>query len=154
MSTQFICQDGASLYYLETKNGQGGFLNPPQHAEHIYSIIEKRGGHETDSMSLSYAAGCEYLPARVRARARALLAQHPGKMSEEWVHSVYNYFRNCYSRDGINRNVSDCIVSKANTYPADYHLAYLFIREFFPDYPPRHDLIQHNGKLGSWSNGK
>ena len=68
---------------------------------------------------------------------------------------MYNYFRNCWSPDGVNRNVDKCKVYTP-TYDSDLtlSLAYLFIRRFFPDYEPNEYLIFNNGDKGLWSKEK
>jgi hypothetical protein len=79
---RFIKKQGASNYYM-VDHGMGSFLQPPDHADHNWSIQEDRGGHEVGSMSISYAAQCDYAPAAVRAAARAKLKRHPGTVTEE-----------------------------------------------------------------------
>jgi hypothetical protein len=87
----------------------------------------------------------------LRGRARRMFEEFDRTkiISEMWVQSVYAYFRNCYSPDGADRNVSHCEIWKPKRPdgsdcpmpPDERHLAYLHIREYFPDYAPRHDLI-------------
>lgn len=146
----FICKVGASNYYL-VNDGAGGFLNPPGQAEHNYSVQEYRGGHAVGFMSLSYAAESDYLPSKVKLVARRKLESAQGNPTDEaWIQSVYNYFRNCYSPDGINHNAGDCLIGK--DYPAENHLAYLFIKQYDPEHTPRLDLIEKSGPLGDWHN--
>ena len=150
----FITRQGASNFYLR-QSGMGGFLNPPGNAEHLYSISEERGGHEVGSYSLGAAAQSDWLPATVRMRAQRKLEQRPGESSEQWIQSVYNYFRGCYSPDGIDRNASKCIIPKGDhAMPNEWHLAVLHIRQWFPDHEVRVDLIANNGPLGAWSKSK
>lgn len=159
---KFICKEGASNYYL-VSSGMGGFLNPPGHPEHAYSIVECRGGHEVGSYSLSSAAKESYLPARVKGTARGVLKRwNPGVPDESWLASVYNYFRHCYSRDGIGRNINN---NETVTYgkfwgnaeleqyenPA-HHLGYLHVKSFYPDHTPDLKRIQENDPAGRWSN--
>lgn len=133
------------------REGMGGFLNPPNDAEHTFSLVAKRRGREIAAYSLREALKANEVPEDVKERIRALLDEHKPVFTEEWEHSVYNYFRNCYSPDGINRNVSDCIVDPENRQPKEHHLAYLFIKQFFPDYQPNEYLILNNGDKGAWS---
>jgi hypothetical protein len=101
-------------------------------------------------MGLAGAIEAPDAPEHIKNRARDLLAAHPGEPSEEWVQSVYAYFRNCYSPDGVDRNVSRCLILKGERPPVDLskayaparHLAYLFVRQFVPDHRPRVDLIE------------
>jgi hypothetical protein len=162
---RFICKDGASNYYL-VNEGMGGFLNPPNHPEHTYSIQEFRGGHEVGSYSLTSAARDEYLPALVRGTAKGALKRwQAGEIDIEWMASVYNYFRHCYSRDGINRNVND--KNATVTYgkfwdnaeqeqyenPA-HHLGYLYVKQYYPEHQPNIEFINADPGIGSWSKGK
>ena len=145
---KFICKHNSTNYYTES-DGAGGFLNPPGDAEHNYSITGYRGGHLVESVSLRYALENEYYPRQVKHMARYTLKCNQGTLTDEWVKDVYKYFAHCYSKDGINRNVNDCLTfgkfwnnaEKESEQPAEYHLAYLFIKSFFPEYPVRRDLM-------------
>ena len=142
-----ICKN----FYL-IKDGMGGFLNPPGDSEHDYSIREGKSDISAVGFySLSTAASETWIPDEVRKIAQSKLDSSKRECSEKWVQSVYNYFRNCYSPDGINRNCSDCIVDNTNEQPPKYHLAFLHIKRFFSEHEPRLDLIENNGPLGSWS---
>lgn len=154
-SKTFICKDGSSNYYL-VNDGAGGFLNPPNDAEHSFSIQEFRGGDKMRICSLRYASEDNYLPRQVKAAAVRCIKAHKGNVNDEnWIASVYNYFRNCYSPDGINRSLSDCIVAtELSKYPPEWHLAYLFIKQFDPEHTPRLDLISADPGYGSRSKGK
>lgn len=164
MNKRFICKHGASLYYL-VNEGMGGFLNPPTHPEHSYSIVEYRGGHECGSYSLSAAASEDWLPGSVKGTAKGILKRwQAGTPDSAWVQSVYNYFRHCYSVDGIETNVNH--EGKTITFgkfwdnadlekdmPPTHHLGYMFVKKYYPDHEPDLNLIWNNGPLGSWSTG-
>jgi hypothetical protein len=75
----FICKEGADLYYLVNK-GMGSFGEPPGHASHHYCIYNCRGGHVVGMMSLGYAAETEWLPKPVRSIARIYLEGMPGEV--------------------------------------------------------------------------
>ena len=161
MEKRFICKDGASNYYL-VNSGMGGFLNPPSHPEHTYSIQEFRGGHECGSYSLSAAASEMYLPAQVRGTAKGVLKRwKAGTPDSAWVHSVYNYFRHCYSKDGVSTNVNNGSTITFGKFwgnaeqeadmPPTHHLGYLYVKSFYPDHEPDLNLIANDGPLGSWS---
>jgi hypothetical protein len=135
----FIEKVNGSNYYLNNK-GMGGFLNPPEQAEHNFSIIEKRGGHEVGSYSLTGAIKESWIPQEVKSIAKQYLNKYPGIITEDWIKEVYKYFRYCYSKDGINRSVSDCIIDKENKEPKK-HLGYLFIKEFDNNHNVRTDLL-------------
>jgi len=124
-------------------SGMGGFLNPPEHPEHFYSV--KQFGPDyfggAFSMSLSSAVECDWLLDSVKAKAKAVLDQwiKPELESEavqDWICRCLGYFKNCYSKDGVGRNVNtDLIVSKE---PLDVnrHLGVMHIRKFYPEYIP------------------
>lgn len=145
---QFIVKQGASNYYL-VDNGMGGAFNPPQDAEHNYSIAEFRGGHEVGGYSLSGAIDSQWMPQQVKFVAARTLKQHKGIITEDWIQSVYKYFAHCYSKDGQDRNVSNSVTfgkfwnnaEQEKDYPAEYHLAYLFVKKFDPTHTPRLDLM-------------
>ena len=145
----FITRKGASCYYLRAGSG-GSFLNPQGDAEHKFHVEEERGGHVVGIYSLRGIEGCSWIPLGVRLAALRKIAACTPVCTEEWVQSVYNYFRHCYSPDGEDRNVGHCVVSKTPLDPAR-HLAYLHILAWFPESTPRLDLIESNGPLGEWS---
>ena len=59
-------------YYIKNE-GMGGFLNPPLHAEHSYSV---ESYNRDTSMSLSYALTCDYIPSNIQEKARSLLKKY------------------------------------------------------------------------------
>lgn len=132
-----------TTFMIVTGKGMGGFLNPPGHAEHTQSVHEYERGRDRGSMSLSYAAGDEttWVPADFKARCKQALADNPGQFTDEWERVVYSYFRNCYSPDGVTRNTSNATIGKNVSLPAEWHLAYMHVRHYFPDAKPRLDLI-------------
>lgn len=142
--------DGINYYLVD--EGMGGYLNPPGHPEHTYSIQGFRGGHEVRGISLREALDDEYAGS-IRGAAKNLLNKwskgRPAAPPEEWVKQVYIYFQHCYSKNGTNRSETDCITygkfwgnaeqeKDANPY---FHLGFLFVNEFFPAHGPRLDLI-------------
>ncbi|MDR2571812.1 MAG: hypothetical protein LBD23_16160 [Oscillospiraceae bacterium] len=123
-------------------NGVGGFLNPPTHPEHTMSV-----GDKNNHLSLSGAIQYEWVPKNIKEQAQKILDdwKKPALDSPEivdWRRHVLGYFRNCYSKDGIDRNVNN----KENMFifnskdkpnlPIDHHLGVMFIREFYPEYKP------------------
>lgn len=124
------------LTWRVDNKGMGGFLAPIGHATHSYSIY-----HDRCYMSLGAAVNDEWLPEDAKNVARKLLAENPGILTDEWVKQVYAYFHHCYSPDGTDHNYSNCIVDQTNNQPAENHLAYLHIRQYFPNYQVRLDLI-------------
>lgn len=195
-----------AVYQFRTgkDGGSGSFLCPPGHPNLRYSIY---GFHSPGSgtprvnrpsgpdviMSLEGLAEDEggYYPKPAVERARRILAEATAEPSEKWVRHTYAYFRNSYSPDGTNRNVSDAISSgkahcqcgedfwnrkslnrhvdseratttgpegrsargNAGHYeitkpppPAEHHLGYLAVKEYFPGHQVREDLIADPGR--------
>lgn len=142
-------------WYLRN-NGMGGLLDPPGRATHFWSI-EYRGKYlgagcaALEGMAKPDDQDREWIPVEVRTLARDLLKFFPGDhLDERWIRECYNYFRNCYSPDGENRNVGDCIIPK-DQFQRELmretpswqvrHLAYLHIRKFDPQHQLREDLL-------------
>jgi hypothetical protein len=97
-------------------------------------------------MALESAATESWVPEPIRARAAKLLAEPLPAPSELWVRSVYGYFRNMWSPDGVERNASKLVVGRPDGVPVEWHAAVMHIRQFFPDHEPRTDLIANPGK--------
>lgn len=127
-----ILENGQSQFFLVDR-GMGGFLNPPDEAEHNYSISEYERGHNVGSYSLRGAIQQSWIPEEVKNCARTTLFDHPGKDTAEWRAQVEAYFAHCYSPDGKNRSASDCIIDKNDSLPRERSLAYLHIKIFFPN---------------------
>lgn len=177
---------------VRTGQGMGGFMAPPGHPDHFYEVrgywprgdraVNVARRREADSCSsVSSVVADEYseYPEHVKDRAKKILDSAELTCSEAWVRSVYGYFRNSYSPDGTDRNVSHAISTNKlrclcgeefwnhkgldahlNTGNApghfcrtcaEHHLGYLCVRGYFPDHQPRADLITDPGKgYGSW----
>lgn len=81
-----------------------GFLSPPTHPEHDYSVSSFRGAREVGGTSLSSAVNAEFLSEPIRRSAAGILSawKAPAVDSPEvqgWILQVLGYFRHCY-RDG------------------------------------------------------
>ena len=147
----FICKDGSSSFYM-THESMGSFLNPPGDAEHHFSIREERGGSIVGMYSLRGVINESWIPNSVKSHARAMINSYKKELvpTPEWIASVYNYFRNCYAHENLDRSASNCIVDKTNSLPAERHLAVLHIKEWFPDYPIRYEFL-NGAPFGSWA---
>ena len=136
-------------------DGMGGFLNPPTHPEHEWSVQtdlrrrpENRGG-----MSLSTAATCEYLDPATRGAARRMLTKWvaPPIDSPEvvaWVRMVLGYFVRCYRNPdaGADEWNAGKLVIDANRDPMDTpaeHAGVHLIRKYYPDYQPTREDFDH-----------
>lgn len=144
--------------------GCGGFLSPPGHPAHTH-VLEGFWGNGTAKPNISArmrgrgpdmiggidsAPDDEHLPQHIRDQARRLLEAAELVCSPDWVANVYGYFRNSYSPDGTDRDASNAVIYKPGTSdrpPADRHLGYLLVRQYFPDHKPDVDLIAGNGTL-------
>jgi hypothetical protein len=141
----------------QDRHGTGGFLSPPGHPTLTYTVEEyapnQYGDNVRSSMSVDSAAEEEWVPADIRARARRILDSYtpPRPPSEDWLAYVYSYFRNSYSPDGTDRNVSNAVIVREGEETPDpsRSLAVLLIREYYPDHAPRLDLLDQSGGYGT-----
>jgi hypothetical protein len=157
----------ANPLYLIKHDGQGsgGFLCPPGHPNLSYSVEGYYGGRVKPVSGPDLIAGLDYLirdeygdvPATVKAHAGQIMRDAELACSEKWLREVYGYFRNSYSPDGVNRNVSDAISSSKvhcrcgaefwNRRGLESHLSRLTTAETYdhfeiatPKPPPEHHL--------------
>jgi len=135
--------------------GMGGFLSPPGHPD-LYYVVEgyyprgnatpnpARRSESDSSQSLSSAIKNEYgdIPESVQRSAQRIMDAAKLVCSELWIRNAYGYFRNSYAPESGSRNVSHAV----STGPAERHLGYLTVKEFFADHAPRVDLIANPGK--------
>jgi hypothetical protein len=143
----------------QERRGSGGFLSPPGHPTLTYTVEEyapnQHGDNVRSSGSLEWAAREEYVPAAIRARARAILNRYtpPEPPSEDWLAHVYAYFRGTYSPDGTTRNVSEAWYAHEHPDeelpPPERSLAVLKIRDYYPGHAPRLDLLDQSGGYGT-----
>jgi hypothetical protein len=143
--------------------GMGGFLNPPTHPEHYRSVKSYQGNHFF--MSLSFATECERLDDETRNGAAVILSNwvKPSINDEpvqDWIYRVLGYFHNCYSIDGKDRDVNNCLIwiekdkksfgDKWKNFQRNRnrHIGVMFIREFYPEYMPTDDDF-HNAYWGT-----
>jgi hypothetical protein len=127
--------------------GMGGFLNPPTHPEHYFSVESslERSPPNRDVCSLSYCAyRAKYFDNDIRTEAKKLLEEwKPLPISnsllvQEWILQVLGYFRSCYLSKNGNKN-ADALIIKPRWNPLKHlkrHRGVDFIREFYPDFIP------------------
>jgi hypothetical protein len=163
--TKIMGLPGGGRWVLEHGSGMGGFLDPPGSPSHIYAVLEYRGSRSQDyetSLSVYSALKEIWVPAPVKAACRRVIEQAKiDTKNEDWIRRVYAYFRNSYSPDGVNRNISHSVTVAPNPDgfgyvvgvfgldgwredrpPAETHLAYLFVKQWDPEHEPREDLIE------------
>lgn len=127
------------------KTGMGGFLNPPMHPEHSFSIQSTYG--DTFCMPLSSAAESDWLDPKARGIAKRLLAEwrKPALDSEavqDWIAIVLGYFKGCYvgqnSKGEPSWNASDLRIDSTvdPVLNADLHAGVHLIRKYYPEFVP------------------
>lgn len=130
------------------KTGMGGFLNPPYHPEHNYSVETDLRRHRDNrgGMSLSAALGDISLPLPVRQAAARLLSNwacnRPHIDSEavrDWIAQVLGYFRGCYKGQGETPWSAGDLRIAPEADPmlnSELHAGVHCIRGYYPEYRP------------------
>jgi hypothetical protein len=120
----------------------GSFMEPPGHISHRYSVTSY-GVYGGDSYgSVTNALDNEWTPEPVKEFLRGLMERENKPVCDElWLRKTYLYFKHCFSPDGEDRNVSDCIIDSSGIGRADWHLGYMYVKARFPEHEPRVDLI-------------
>ena len=129
--------------------GMGGFLCPPGHPDHSYSMQTdlRRREWNRGSMSLSFAATCEWLDDATRQAAGVALVgwERPAIGSgrvQEWIGQVLGYFRGCYKG---NPDLGEKAWEAGNlrmdqkvdpTLNVELHAGVHLIRRYYPEYVP------------------
>lgn len=130
---------------IDRTSGCEGFLNPPTHPEHTMSVRLESEDHFI-IMSLSSAAGSDWLDAATRKAARDILAgwERPPIDRDDvraWVAQVLGYFRSCYRGGGPEEtawHVANLSV-KQGVNPMEHidnHAGVHFIRKYYPEFTP------------------
>lgn len=132
------------------RSGMGGFLNPPGHPEHDWSIETdlRRRPENRGSMSLSAAVTAEYLDDATRADAKRMLdvwtANRMPLESQEvqaWIRQVLGYFKGCYRNPEASAeqwHAGKLIIDRERN-PMDApeaHAGVNLIRRYYPEYVP------------------
>lgn len=122
--------------------GMGGFLNPPTHPEHFYSV---EGSNFSYCLSGAIMSG-EYIDQSVVRQVNQLLTQwQPPEIDspeiQDWILQVMGYFAGCYQGANESFNASDLQIrrkGKGSHRPPtpDKHAGVHFIRKFYPDFMP------------------
>src|SRR6202040_3483758 len=105
------------------REGCGGFLCPPGHPMHTFSVYEGPRGNPRSITSLESAADASWLSDKVRTEAKALLDAYdttkPALESpevQEWLYQLLGYFRGCYRNPNAEAakqwHASDLIIDK------------------------------------------
>lgn len=85
---------------------------PPGHPMLTHHLEAGKPTNPSLIAGLDYALRNEYgdVPTAIRQRVEALYAKAQLVRSEWWEREVYGYFRNCYSPDGVDRNVQHLLI--------------------------------------------
>lgn len=128
--------------------GAGGFLNPPGHPEHTISVetnLQCRPDNR-GSMSLSYAAACEYIPAEVREQAARILQEwQPFALADRavdlWLRRAFTYFHSCYrgSGEGPEAWHAGNLEITNESRPIELSAAVHLIRQYYPQFAEGHE---------------
>lgn len=121
--------------------GAGGFLCPPTHPMHKWSVKSSYG--DTFFMCLETAAyDSPWLNADTRVRAKQILAAwKPLPITDvsvqDWIRQVLGYFRNCYQAENGSWKAGELrILKQGEALPYDKHAGVHLIRKYYPDYYP------------------
>lgn len=150
-------------HWKVTAQSMGSFLDPPGAPTHRFSVYGWTGWTGQDpkrrarskpnepdhSISLLTALEEPEVDDTTKRLVQQLLDFSTIRDSEDWQAHVYGYFNHCYSPDGIDRNVTRCIVDRSDGLPAERHLGFLLIKTWFPNAVPRADLIESGGQYGT-----
>lgn len=133
------------FFYYVASGSAGSFLEPPYKKCHRYEVVQKHAGNVMSICSIdSFKKEFPELAAKVDS---IIGEEKQTPIDENWKNSVFNYYNNCYSSDGVNSNASDCIILEEETsldYKNKYHLAVLFIRKYYPDFiATEEDFLNH-----------
>lgn len=134
------------LSKIEVGHGPGSFLEPPNHPRYETQSIYTAYGNSPPGdrpQYLYHGHGYRSLEA-VDKNFKPLPYTHP--MVKLWEDDLYAYFHNSYSPNGVDRNVNKAVIG--GSHPDAHHLAYLKVKEYYPDAQPRHDLIVNPPKWG------
>ncbi|MER6605726.1 hypothetical protein ABT282_07370 [Streptomyces sp. NPDC000927] len=98
-------------YKISTENGTAGFLCPPKHPRHQYSLNEytgPKGRTVQGSYAIDYALSPEAAASpEIVAQVKKIMEQAVLEPSEPWIQEVYGYFRNMWVPESGSRNASD-----------------------------------------------
>ena len=128
-----------SNYGKIVHEGMGSFLEPPTHPSHYYRVKSSYG--DTFAMSLEAAAESDWLNYKTRKKAKEILDSWKplplnDPRTQDWIHQVLGYFKDCYQGKNGSWNVSDLEINP-NIDPIknqDRHAGVHFIRKYYPHY--------------------
>lgn len=128
--------------------GCGCFLEPPDHPSYFVKSIYTRYGNSPPRPPYYYLNGNGYENLEdINHLFKPLPYDSP--RVKAWEEYCYKYFHDCYSPDGIERNVGKAVISGGQ--PPEHHLAHLHVKKYYPEALPRLDLIENPPPfIGTW----
>jgi hypothetical protein len=131
--------------------GMGGFLNPPTHPEHNWSVETdlRRRPENRGRMSLSAAVESKWLEPAAKASAQRKLEswKRPALESvkvQDWIIQVLGYFRDCYynPEHGAEGWHAGKVMIDHERDPmawVDHHAGVRLIRKYYPEFVPERE---------------
>lgn len=130
--------------------GMGGFLNPPGHPEHNYSVQTdlRRKPENRGSMALSYALKSSTVDSLTLARVMTLLSAWEATKPpltdpavKDWIRQVLGYYKGCFNfQPEIETGWhAGSLTIDSNLDPlenADFHAGVHLIRRYYSEYKP------------------
>lgn len=120
--------------------GMGGFLNPPSHPEHFFSVKD-RGYFSLSYYLNTIHCDCLIVKREIEGLLKEWEQNKPSISSIEtqiWIKKVLGYYRNCYVRPYCGNDCDKLFISKTLNPLANAHIhrGVCFIREFYPEFVP------------------
>jgi hypothetical protein len=130
--------EGNQMTKKLVNRGMGGFLNPPTHPEHEWSVIEIERNREVGSMMLTLAAEQSFQPA-VDKLAAWVAPPLDSSEVQDWISQVLGYFKGCYKGQG--EDGWNCTKLRIHQKPdpmlnIDTHAGVHLIRKYYPEFTP------------------
>ena len=137
------------------EHGAYGFLTPPDHPEHKFTVETDLHLHPNNraSMSLSYAATSEHIDPATRKAAKEKLSEweknkHPLEHSEtqDWIRQSHGYFKDMFRNPAAGEkqwHASEMLHNPGRD-PVKEHeesAAVHHIREYYPEYKPKAEHV-------------
>lgn len=135
------------------RQGMGGFLNPPGHPEHSWSVeydLQRRKDNRS-SASLSHVVESEWFHAAIRASAARMLDEWEAhklpldsRECQLWIKAVQSHFKGCYKgtddgKYGRGPWSAEALRIDSTIDPMlniDLSASAHLIRQYYPEYMP------------------
>lgn len=156
------------------RSGCGGFLSPPGHPSHTFSVYEGKRNDPSSISSLESTIGAEWLSDKVKGEAKALLegwaaeetTLTPDQQTEtlmqrgyfrlalgtpevqEWILQVLGYYRGCYRNpnvEGLRQWYASDLIINRDRNPLEYLADHAGVRLIRQYYPNFTPTAEHFG---------